>query len=291
MSHYFYLPFIILLFFSDTLKAQMLGSVTSKRKEYEQIRKSSIGLLPHKQMYLMPISHNWLTHNDIYEGFGESEENEGDIYRSSEAEFQISFAVPVVKGIGGKDWDVMVAYTHQAFWQVYNPGWSRPFRETNYMPELFSRYLYKHPKEFASIKLHGVDAGYIHQSNGQVHQLSRSWDRLFVRGLFEFKGLYAQVSVWHRIRESKKIDDNRDITKFMGYGEVELTKSFNKHTFHVKGPIFSKYLGYDVKYSYPLSEGIRWFVNYRSGYGQSLIEYDRQTQRIGAGFMLDHVIY
>lgn len=282
---------LLLLLFTQTAFGQMIDSVERKRKDYEQIRSSTFGLLPHRQMFLMPYSYNWMPHNDIYENVNNSQENKGDLYRSSEAEFQISFAIPLVKNMGGKDWDIMGAYTHHAFWQVYNPGWSRPFRETNYMPELFSRYLYKHPKELGGIKLHGIDSGYVHQSNGQVHEVSRSWDRLFVRAIFEYHGLYAQVSIWHRIYERNKYDDNPDITDYMGYGELELTKSFEKHTFHFRAPIFTEYLGYDIKYSHPVNEGIRWFVNFRSGYGSSLIEYNRQTQRLGAGFILDHILY
>jgi phospholipase A1 len=290
----FHLFFGLLVFSSVCLDAygQMIDSVERKRNEYEKIRSSSFGLLPHRQMYLMPYSYNWMPHNDLYESLSQNtQENKGDMYRNAEAEFQISFAISIVKDIAKKDWDIMGAYTHNSYWQVYNSGWSRPFRETNYMPELFSRYLYKHPKEFFGINLHGIDAGYVHQSNGQVHEISRSWDRFFVRGLFEFKGLYAQVSLWNRIPEKRELDDNRDILDYMGYGEIELTKKFEKHTFHIKTPLLVKYLGYDIKYSHPLNEGIRWFINFRSGYGHSLIEYNRQTQRLGAGVMLDNILY
>lgn len=290
----FHLFFGLLVFSSVCLDAygQMIESVERKRNEYEKIRSSSFGLLPHRQMYLMPYSYNWMPHNELYESLqNPASENKGDLYRNAEAEFQISFAVSVIKDIGKKDWDIMGAYTQNSYWQVYNSDWSRPFRETNYMPELFSRYLYKHPKEFFGIKLHGIDAGYVHQSNGQIHGISRSWDRFFVRGLFEFAGAYAQVSLWNRIPEKREIDDNRDILDYMGYGEIELTKKFEKHTFHFKTPLFVKYLGYDFKYSHPLNEGIRWFINFRSGYGQSLIEYNRQTQRLGAGIMLDNILY
>lgn len=285
------LLFFITIFSISSAHAQLLNPVERKRSDYLKIRESHFSLLPHRQMYLMPYSYNWMPHNDIYEGMSESKQNEGDLYRNAEAEFQVSFAIPLAKGLFGKDWDIMMAYTQQSFWQVYNSNWSKPFRETNYMPELFSRYLYKHAKELWFVKLHGVDAGYVHQSNGQVQGLSRSWDRLYVRGIFEVNRFYAQVSLWNRLPEKREDDENRDILDFMGYGEVEITKSFENHTFHVKFPIFAKYMGYDIKYSHPLSSGVRWFVNFRSGYGQSLIEYNRQTQRLGAGIMMDHLLY
>jgi len=56
-------------------------------------------------------------------------------------------------------------------------------------------------------------------------------------------------------------------------------------------PLLAKYLSHDIKYSYPMQKGLRWYVSYQSGYGHSLIEYDRRTQRLGIGFVLEHFIF
>ena len=39
-------------------------------------------------------------------------------------------------------------------------------------------------------------------------------------------------------------------------------------------------------YSFPMGDTIKGFFQYYNGYGESLIDYDRSTTRIGLGFML-----
>lgn len=284
--------FLVLTSISLCARAQSIQSIEQRRHDYQNIRQSRFSLLPHKPMYLMPFVYNWVPHEDIYDEVKKvDDKGDGDFYKKNEAEFQISFSIPVVKDIGDRKWDLMFAYTHHAYWQVYNSDWSRPFRETNYMPEFFSRYVYSETKKLWGVELHALDVGYVHQSNGQIQVLSRSWNRLFVRSFIEGYGVRALVTGWYRFKEKKDQDDNRDIHNFMGYGEVELIKSAKKHTFHFKMPLFANHPSYDFKYSYPLNDGIRWFINYQSGYGHSLIEYNRFTQRIGAGFLLDSILY
>lgn len=40
-----------------------------------------------------------------------------------------------------------------------------------------------------------------------------------------------------------------------------------------------------------MQTGLRWYLSYQSGYGHSLIEYDRQTQRVGVEITLEHFIF
>ena len=268
------------------------GALCARAQEsYQDLRGRRFALLPHNQMYLMPMVYNWTPHEDIYEGLKDSTRGPGkrDVYKNRELELQISFAIPVVRDIGKRKWDLLAAYTHRAYWQVYNSAWSRPFRETNYTPELFSRYVYSHPKNIVGMKIHSLDAGYAHQSNGQIQQLSRGWDRLFARALVESWGVRAVVSGWYRLENSQ--DDNSDIERYMGHGQVELIKSMEHHTLHFKMPLLSRFQSYDLKYSYPMSTGLRLLVSYQSGYGHSLIEYNRFTQRVGVGFLLEDSLY
>jgi phospholipase A1/A2 len=275
----FLLP--ILLF---VLLTPLLG-----RAEMQKERNKRFAILPHAPMFVMPMVYNWTPHEDIYEGIKEVEgsERRGDLYQNRELEFQFSFAIPLVKDIGKKNWDFLASYTHHAYWQVYNSEWSRPFRETNYTPELFNRYVYSSPKSILGMKLHFLDAGFSHQSNGQIQILSRGWNRLFIRGLIEAWGARAQVSGWYPMPE----DDNADIYKYMGYGQIELIRPIKKHTLHFKMPILATRPSYDLKYSYPISHSFRFLVSYQSGYGHSLIEYNRSTQRLGVGFLLEDVLY
>ena len=58
---------------------------------------------------------------------------------NTEAQFQISGKLRVWSS-DDRQWSLYGAYTQQSYWQVYNGKISRPFRETNYMPEVFGSY-------------------------------------------------------------------------------------------------------------------------------------------------------
>lgn len=186
--------------------------------------------------------------------------------------------------------DLNVAYTHHAWWQLYNPENSRPFRETNYMPEIFVRYVDPSTSRVGGFDLMAADFGLVHQSNGQIQILSRSWNRVYARGVLQNQGFQIFTTLWYRIPETVKEDDNRDIYKYMGYGEFEITKSFGKHTVTFKTPLASRHFSTDFKYSYPWKENLRWYASVETGYGHSLIEYNRSTQRFGVGVVLDSFI-
>lgn len=185
----------------------------------------------------------------------------------------------------------MFAYTHRAWWQLYNASWSKPFRETNYTPELFARHLDHHPWQIFGFDLVAYDIGYMHESNGQIQILSRSWDRVFARTYFRHAtaSMFLVLSGWIRLPEESEKDDNTTIQKYMGVGEAELYQRLGSHSLSVKVPL-AQYPGVELKYSYPWTNGLRWFVNYRFGYGHSLIEYDREVQRLGVGITLENFL-
>jgi phospholipase A1 len=284
------LVFLLVTFsiaFSVAVEAQDIKSA------YESLHQSKFAVLPHYNTFILPIVHNWSPHEDLYEGIKtiDPKGRGSQFYKKDEAEFQISFAVPVIRELGNRKWDVLFAYTHHAWWQVYNSAWSRPFRETNYMPELFARYFDVSTHEWLGLKFVAVDAGYVHQSNGQIQIISRSWDRFFFRSYFQSQYFHLVLSGWTRLHRRRALDDNPDITKYMGIGDVELIKDFGDHRAYLKVPLATHQLSFDLKYSFPLEKGLRWYLSYQSGYGHSLIEYNRYSERLGAGIMLENFIF
>ncbi|MGE4130403.1 MAG: phospholipase A [Bdellovibrionales bacterium] len=258
---------------------------------YDRLLDSRYSLFPHKGTYFFPYSHNSTPHPDLYQEIETAEHKEGkSFYEKTEAEFQISFLVPVLRKIAESHWDFMVAYTHHSWWQAYNTAWSKPFRETNYMPEVFFRYFERDLKQndfgFTAV---AFDVGYSHESNGQIQALSRSWDRLQARLALVKPSFLVRVSFWYRLPETTP-DDNPHLLRFRGTGEIEFRKSFMKHTFSLQTPVGAQYLSLAASYSYPWRNHLRWVVSYEYGYGHSLIEYDRRVERIAFGLALENLL-
>jgi phospholipase A1 len=109
----------------------------------------------------------------------------------------------------------------QSQWQLYSPDISRPFRETNYMPEIFGSF--RPGIEVGGMQWNLLNFGYTHQSNGRSDPISRSWDRLFVEAGFERDNFVLLARAWTRITPSDYEDDNPDIVDYYGHGEITVS--------------------------------------------------------------------
>lgn len=243
-------------------------------------------ITPHYRNYVLPYSYwdnpQW---NDP--------RRDNDSLDNHEAKFQISIKVPLLDGF----WDDSTFYgalTTVSFWQVFNSEISKPFRETNYQPELFIAK----PISFAigPIKSELFSFGYMHQSNGRDIPLSRSWDRLFVSYVFRAGSYYYSIRPWWRIPESSKDsptdrrgDDNPDIEKYLGHFEFHIARPFGNHVAEImlrnnlrtdnKGAVL-------VDYSFPLNKRFKGLVQAFTGYGDSLINYNNYETRYSIGILL-----
>lgn len=269
---------------------EVIDANTPENVNYRRLTKTKYILIPHRGTFVLPFVYNTMPHEDLYRSMKAFGSETGNIYKHAESEFQVSFLIPVATRVFSSNVDLNFGYTHHAWWQVYNSDWSRLFRETNYMPELFLRYVDLDLDKFLGFDFMGFDFGLIHESNGQIKILSRSWNRLAARVYLQNSGFAIHLSGWYRLPESREKDENPDIYRYRGYGELELNKSIGNHTFSYKTPLFAKHFSNAFKYSYPMTDRLRWFVSAELGYGHSLIEYNRKTQRFGAGLILDSLI-
>lgn len=89
-------------------------------------------------------------------------------------------------------------------------------------------------------------------------------------------------------------DDNPDISDYLGYGEISGAFKVNCNTlsfmlrnnldFHDnKGALK---LGWAFKIPGIESDNLKGYVQYFTGYGESLIDYNAAVNRIGIGIML-----
>ena len=169
---------------------------------------------------------------------------------------------------------------------MYNEKWSRPFRETNYSPEIFVRKILSRAHSFLGGKFIAYDIGVIHQSNGQIQELSRSWNRLFIRSAIVYGNTYFKAALWYRLPDNPDKDENQDIEKFIGIGELEIDKVWEKNRVQLKIIPGLDHQGAELTYSYPLREGIRYFIKASYGYGLNLIDYRHEGKKLGFGFVL-----
>ncbi|MCC7039928.1 MAG: phospholipase A [Burkholderiales bacterium] len=204
-----------------------------------------------------------------------------------EAKFQLSFKARLWT-TDDRRWSLWAAYTQQNQWQVYNDDLSRPFRETNYMPELFVTYAPKLDLG-GGFRLGLLNAGFNHQSNGRTDTLSRSWNRLFAEAGIENGNLALFGRLWWRIPESDDKDDNPDITDYYGYVNVSALYRWQGHSFlaSARGNVAKGKGAFEFGWTSPPIFGpLRGYVQVFTGYGESMIDYNWNQTTIGAGVAL-----
>ncbi|WP_200762864.1 phospholipase A [Nitrosophilus alvini] len=244
----------------------------------KRVFSEKLGIIPYKENYFMPFTYDFTKKSDR---------------NRKEAKFQISFLKPLASNLLGYDEIYAFGYTQQSNWQIYSA--SSPFRETNYEPELFVMVPTPGMKRIPMI---GYKVGFNHQSNGQPVQFSRSWNRIFAEGLFHYKNLLYAVKVWYRIPERDKRfpgdpggDDNPDIESYLGYGEFKAGIPLGRHFLKLKlrnNLRFKNNRGsVQLDWSFPFFLFKRTFgyVQYFNGYGESLIDYNKNVNKIGFGMM------
>lgn len=214
--------------------------------------------------------------------------------KSSEVKFQLSFKKIVSKNLLGLNEELYLAYTQTSWWQFYSP--STPFRETNYEPEIFVFFPYYSTKT----ALKAFQIGLLHQSNGKDGISSRSWNRVYLSGMFQYKGFFIEPRAWYRIPESEKIniydykgDDNPDIYDYMGYGDLKITYPYKSNVFSLLLRNNLKFTGenrgaaqIDWTFLIPGTNDVFGYLQIFSGYGESLIDYNKRNDRIGLGFAI-----
>lgn len=237
----------------------------------QQLITKDFSLYPYKKNYLLPVNYNL---------------NEIEGRKQVETSFQISIEKPISYNFFGLDESVSAAYTQKSFWQTAKN--SSPFREINYEPEVFVQFPYKNSEIFKAYKV-----SLMHSSNGRNDEESRSWNRAYVEGYFQLSNLFLVPKIWYRIPERSSDDDNPDIEDYYGYGELTLLYAYKKHTFelmlrnNIKFNANNKGAA-ELNWTFPLPEFISTKNSYGllqvfSGYGNNLIDYDREINKIGFG--------
>ena len=247
------------------------------------VRRNWFAMTPYRPNYLLPMAYNHRPNEDPVHQIG----RDADVDRM-EVKFQFSLEFDVWRQMLGQDMDLYFAYTQQAWWQMYNSGESSPFREVNYEPEM--GVTLRPDIHFLGMNLRQLRVGLVHHSNGRGEPLSRSWNRTFATAILDRGNFATALRVWHRLPESAEEDDNPDITDYYGNFEWYAFYKWRRSTF---GFMVRNNLDRDdnrgalqLDWSYPLSDRLKFYMQYFNGYGESLIDYNHSTNRFGIGLML-----
>lgn len=263
--------------------ADSIDTATEKRQLGQQVvAHNQFTLLQHRSNYLLPLAYNFKAADS--EPIGPNGELRN--LDPTEFKFQISFKSLLWDNIMGSDTNLYAAYTNTSWWQAYNKDNSSPFRETNHQPELFIDI----PNDISigDWELANIRLGISHQSNGRAGDFSRTWNRAFAEFAISDEFNEIRLRPWTSLSD---IEDNPDIEEYRGRFELGGTHLVGDHTFTwaARHTLDRNSRGsFKLDWSFPIAErdDLQFFVQYFDGYGESLIDYDVKSRRLGLGFKL-----
>lgn len=250
--------------------AQIYNSQNSNLNQHRPVNLPFIQT--HKENYVLPVSFKNLRDNQ----------------KNPETKFQFSVKKKLLSEIFGYPISINGAYTQVSWWQIAKE--SAPFRETNYMPEIF----FEIPINGGIIPLDGFDLGFIHQSNGRDGANSRSWNRVYLQTIFNFNNLQIIPKAWLRLDKEKnnELDDNPYIEHYAGHGSLEINYNFGDYytklsvanNFHFNN---TNRGNVELSVYIPIIKDLAYgMIQFFNGYHESMIDYDKSTNRIGLGFLI-----
>ena len=215
--------------------------------------------------------------------------NHPQVLDSAELKFQISFKTKIVENLFGDNGDIWAGYTQSSRWQAYNSEDSRPFRETNYEPEVMM--VFRNGYSIGGWRGRMTGIALNHQSNGRADPLSRSWNRVMLNIGLDRENWALVLRPWYRIPESRSEDNNPDIEDYMGRGDATLTWNRNGHEVslmarHSLRTGSRSHGALQLDYGFPISNLLRGHVQVFDGYGESLIDYNHKATYVGVGVSL-----
>lgn len=254
---------------------ELRAALERERAAREEERK--LALQPHKQNYALPLTIDARDHRGR---------------QAEEATFQISLKKRLFRRF-----PLYVGLTQTSFWQIYDVRDSRPFRTSDYNPELFLDF---RGAGWGGWPL-GARFGFEHESNGEGGETSRSWTRLYVWPELALDPLTASLKVWYVVPKRRGDgqywdpvgDDDPDLEDYLGHFELHLRYAFageNRVTLMVRKGALDPSGTYRLEAFYHpqvFVPGISFYLQYFNGFGESLFDFDRRVNKVGVGLAFD----
>lgn len=287
--------------FSDLLRLDSTGSAQAALANvgkgslldgrWELARDSKLGLFnfrAYKPVYVLPVFWTADTNELPRSSSPDLIPAQPQSPRNIEAKLQISFKTKALENVLGDNGDVWLGFTQNSRWQVYDSDRSRPFRETNYEPEVLLVFRTGYRVGDWHGRMLGI--GINHQSNGREDPLSRSWNRVIMNVGLDRENWALMVRPWWRISEGNA-DENPGIEDYIGRGDATLIHVRDGHEYSLmarhslRGGEESRG-AVQFEWGFPISHNLRGHLQVFDGYGESLVDYDHRTWSLGLGVSL-----
>lgn len=241
---------------------------------------------PYKPVYILPAT--WTDSVNVRPSSPAPEHSlQEDLeLRATETKYQLSLKTKLAHRVMGTPLSLWAGYTQSSRWQVYNGPASRPFRETNYEPELVAVVPLNLPLWGWDVRMASLSIN--HQSNGRSLPLSRSWNRLIASVAAERGPWLLELRPWQRIREAFDDDDNPDIEDHIGRGELVIGHYGERHALSLqlrhsfRSGVRSRGSA-QLDWVFPLSGALHGYLQVFGGYGESMIDYNQRQTKLGLG--------
>jgi phospholipase A1/A2 len=135
-------------------------------------------------------------------------------------------------------------------------------------------------------------AGVAHESNGEGLPLSRSWNFGYLGTTLTRDDFALRLRFNQRLAE-KGVDDNPHITDYIGNTELAASWLPGESTMQLTARTsFKSWERGSLKFewTHPVfpgkPDGLRWYVQLFSGYGETMLDYNHRQNSIGLGFTL-----
>jgi phospholipase A1 len=244
----------------------------------------------YKQNYFLAYSHSSQPNNTPTSPNPRNRVPNSYSLDNKEVKFQISVKAHLV---GANRHALWLAYTQLSFWQAYDHSHSEPFRENDYEPELIYSY---RPQEIGlmGVTASFLNAGFVHQSNGQSLPKSRNWNRFYIQAGMERdfgdSGKLALQPRWWKMQGGTSVlDDNPDILQYLGRWEFEARYYYRQTVLSAIVRVQSVQIDLALPATHlpgMLIQNANFHLQLFSGYGESLMDYNQRHITYGLGISL-----
>jgi phospholipase A1 len=203
---------------------------------------------------------------------------------NSNAKFQLSISQKVTRSKLPFDTYLFIQFTQKTIWNILEK--SMPMRDMNFNPGIGFGHLIIYKNRYIGKGLLMLE----HESNGKDSLSSRSWNKVsFGLNLLLTNNIEGQMKFWIPIIDS---DNNRDITKYNGFGHVGVNYRTPDRHFCLgvlatwRSNSFNFNTQWELSYKIHNNENQYFFLQYYNGYGENLLDYKQYKSVLRFGFVI-----